>query len=66
MYRGSKRPLPPALPLENTYSPCSAPLFIPDQDGAVPDVFYERGRAVVGHFRRSSKIELEGQVKLDV
>lgn len=66
MTRGSKRPFPPALPLENTYSPCSAPLFIPVRDGAAPDVFYERARAVAGHFRRSSKIVLEGQVKLDV
>lgn len=58
--------LPPALPLENTYPPCSSPLFIPVRDEAAPDVFSDRVRAVVGHFRRSTKTELEGQVKLDV
>jgi hypothetical protein len=61
-----KRFLPPALPLENTYPPCSSSLFIPVRDVDAPDVFDERARAVVGHFRRSSKIELRGQVKLDV
>lgn len=58
--------LPPALPPENTYPPCSSPLFIPVRDEVAPDVFAGRARAVVGYFRRSSKIELEGQVKLDV
>lgn len=58
--------LPPALPPENTYPPCSSPLFIPVRDEAAPDVFDERVRSVVGHFRRRSKIDLEGQVKLDV
>nr|DAK03999.1 MAG TPA: hypothetical protein [Inoviridae sp.] len=61
-----QRPLPPALPLENTYPPCSSPLFIPVRDEAAPDVFDERARPVVGRFRRSSKIVLRGQVKLDV
>ena len=58
--------LPPALPPENTYSPCSSPLFIPVRDKAAFDVFEERQRAVVAHFRRSNKIQLRGQVKLDV
>ena len=58
--------LPPALPPENTYPPCSAPLFIPVRDKGAPDVFEEPARSVVGHFRRRSKIKLEGQIKLDV
>lgn len=57
--------LPPALPEENTYPPLSGFYAVGVKEDAMP-VFEERQRAVVGHFRRSSKIELEGQVELDV
>lgn len=58
--------LPPAIPQENTYPLCFAPLFIPVREENAMDVFLERDRAVVGRFRRSKKIELRGQVSLDV
>ena len=57
--------LPPALPLDNTYPPVSGFCAIGVKEDAFP-VFEERQRAVVAHFRRSGKIELRGQVKLDV
>lgn len=38
------------------------PFFFEIQDRVVQDIF---ARCVVQHFRRSSKIELEGQVKLE-
>ncbi len=58
--------LPPAIPEENTYSPCASPLFIPVREENAMEVFLERDRAITGHFRRSKKIDLRGQVKLDV
>ena len=57
--------LPPALPEDNTYPPVSGFYAIGVKEDAL-SVFEERQRAVVAHFRRSSKIELRGQVKLDV
>lgn len=56
---------PPALPEANTYSPLSGFYLVGVQEDAML-VFEERQRAVVGHFRRSNKIQLRGQVKLDV
>lgn len=57
--------LPPALPEENTYPPLSG-FYMVGLKEDVLSVFEERQRAVVGHFRRSNKIQLRGQVKLDV
>ena len=57
--------LPPALPEDNTYPPLSGFYLVGVKEDAMP-VFEERQRAVVGHFRRSNKIKLRGQVKLDV
>lgn len=57
--------LPPALPEDNTYPPFSGFYMVGLKEDAMP-VFEERQRAVVGHFRRSNKIQLRGQVKLDV
>ena len=57
--------LPPALPEENTYPPLSGFYAVGVKENAMP-VFEERQRAVIGHFRRSNKIQLRGQVKLDV
>lgn len=56
--------LPPALPLDNTYSPASGFYAVGIKEDCM-EVFAEKQRAVVGHFRRSSKIELEGQVQID-
>ena len=56
---------PPALPEDNTYPPLSGFYLVGVKEDAMP-VFEERQRAVVGHFRRSNKIQLRGQVKLDV
>lgn len=56
---------PPALPEDNTYPPFSGFYLVGVKEDAMP-VFEERQRAVVGHFRRSNKIKLRGQVKLDV
>ncbi len=58
--------LPPAIPEENTYCPCVSPLFILVREENAMEVFQERDRAIVGRFRRSNKIQLRGQVKLDV
>lgn len=57
--------LPPALPEDNTYPLLSGFYLVGVKEDAMP-VFDERQRAVVGHFRRSNKIKLRGQVKLDV
>lgn len=56
---------PPALPEENTYPPLSGFYLVGVKEDAMP-VFEERQRAVVGYFRRANKIQLRGQVKLDV
>lgn len=56
---------PPALPKDNTYPPLSGFYLVGVKEDAMP-VFEERQWAVVGHFRRSNKIKLRGQVKLDV
>lgn len=56
---------PPALPEDNTYPPFSCFYLVGVKEDAIP-VFEEHQRAVVGHFRRSNKIQLRGQVKLDV
>lgn len=56
---------PPALPEDNTYPPLSGFYLVGVKEDAMR-VFEERQRAVVGHFRRSNKIQLRGQVKLDV
>lgn len=56
---------PPALPEDNTYPPLSDFYLVAVKED-VMIVFEERQRAVVGHFRRSNKINLRGQVKLDV
>ena len=55
-----KNKLPPAIP-DGDIS-CREQSFFEIQDRAVQDIF---ARRVVSHFRRSSKIELEGQVKLE-
>lgn len=57
--------LPPAIPLDNTYPPVSGFYAVAVKEDALP-VFDECQRRVVGHFRRSSRIQLEGQVTLDV
>lgn len=57
--------LPPAIPLDNSYPPVSGFYAVSVKEDALP-VFEERPRRVVGHFRRSSRIRLEGQVRLDV
>lgn len=54
-----KNKLPPAIP-DGAIS-CREQFFFEIQDRAAQDIF---ARRVVSHFRRSSKIELEGQVKL--
>lgn len=41
---------------------CREPFFFEIQDRVAQDIF---SRRVVQHFRRSSKIELEGQVTLE-
>ena len=56
-----KSNLPPAIP-DGDIS-CREQSFFEIQDKAAQEVF---SRRLVSHFRRSSKIELEGQVKLDV
>lgn len=55
-----KNKLPPAIP-DGDIS-CREQSFFEIQDQAAQDIF---ARLVVSHFRRSSKIELEGQVKLE-
>lgn len=55
-----KNKLPPAIP-DGDIS-CREQSFFEIQDRAAQDIF---ARRVVSHFRRSSKIELEGQVKLE-
>lgn len=52
--------LPSAIP-DGDIS-CRDQSFFEIQDKAAQDIF---ARRVVSHFRRSSKIELEGQVKLE-
>ena len=52
--------LPSAIP-DGDIS-CREPSFFEIQDRVVQDIF---ARRVVQHFRRSSKIELEGQVTLE-
>jgi hypothetical protein len=63
--KSTNKRLPPALPFDNTYPPLSGFYTVGVKEDAMP-VFEERQRAVVGHFRRSNKIQLRGQVKLDV
>jgi len=55
-----KNNLPPAIP-DGDLS-CREQSFFEIQDKAAQDIF---ARRVVSHFRRFSKIELEGQVKLE-
>lgn len=55
-----KSNLPPAIP-DGDIS-CCEQAFFEIQDKAAQEIFACR---VVSHFRRSSKIELEGQVKLE-
>ena len=55
-----KNKLPPAIP-DGDIS-CREQSFFEIQDRAAQDIF---ARRVVSHFRRSSQIELEGQVKLE-
>ena len=55
-----KNKLPPAIP-DGDIS-CRDQSFFEIQDKVAQDIF---ARRVVSHFRRSSKIELEGQVKLE-
>lgn len=55
------RNLPPAIP--DSDISCREQRFFEIQDLETQDIF---ARRVVSHFRRSSKIELDGQVKLDV
>lgn len=55
-----KNKLPPAIP-DGDIS-CREQSFFEIQDRAAQDIF---ARRVVSHFRRSFKIELEGQVKLE-
>ena len=55
-----KSKLPPAIP-DGVIS-CREQAFFEIQDKVAQEIF---ARRVVSHFRRSSKIELEGQVKLE-
>lgn len=55
-----KNKLPPAIP-DGDIS-CREQSFFEIQDKAAQDIF---ARRVLSHFRRSSKIELEWQVKLE-
>ena len=55
-----KNKLPPAIP-DGDIS-CREQSFFEIQDKAAQEVF---ARRVVSHFRRSSKVQLEGQVKLE-
>lgn len=55
-----KNKLPPSIP-DGDIS-CREQSFFEIQDQAAQQIF---ARRVVSHFRRSSKIELEGQVKLE-
>lgn len=55
-----KNKLPPAIP-DGDIS-CREQSFFEIQDKAAQDIF---ARRVVYHFRRSSKIEFEGQVNLE-
>lgn len=55
-----KNKLPPAIP-DGDIS-CRELSFFEIQDRVAQDIF---ARRVVQHFRRSSKFELEGQVKLE-
>lgn len=59
-WKPMKNKLPPAIP-DGDIS-CREQSFFEIQDRAAQDIF---ARRVVSHFRRSSKIELEGQVKLE-
>lgn len=53
--------LPPAIPVADIS--CREQRFFEIHDQEAMDIF---ARRVVSHFRRSSKIKLDGQVKLDV
>ena len=55
-----KNKLPPAIP-DGDIS-CREQSFFEIQDKAAQEIF---ARRLVQHFRRSSKMELEGQVKLE-
>lgn len=55
-----KNKLPPAIP-DGDIS-CREQSFFEIQDKAAQEIFV---RCVVSHFRRSFKIELEGQLKLE-
>ena len=55
-----KNKLPPAIP--DGFISCREQSFFEIQDRVAQDIF---ARRVVQHFRRSSKIELEGQVTLE-
>lgn len=56
-----KSEIPPAIP-DGDIS-CREQRFFEIQDQEAADIF---ARRVVSHFRRSSKVELEWQVKLNV
>lgn len=60
MVKPMKNSFPPAIP-DGDLS-CREQCFFEIQDKAAQDIF---ARRVVQHFRRSSKNELEGQVKLE-
>lgn len=53
--------IPPAIPAGDIS--CREQRFFEIQDQEATDIF---ARRVVSHFRRSSKMDLDGQVKLDV
>lgn len=53
--------LPPAIPYGDIS--CREQRFFEIQDQEVQDIF---ARRVVSHFRRSSKMDLDGQVLFDV
>lgn len=55
-----KNKLPPAI--SDCDISCREQSFFEIQDKAAQEIF---ARCVVSHFRRSSKTELEGQVKLE-
>lgn len=55
-----KNHLPPAIP-DGDIS-CCEQAFFEIQDKAAQEIF---ARRVVSHFRRSSKFDFEGQVKLE-
>ena len=54
--------LPPAIPFDVDNAPVVRSRWLETDEHCT--VFEDRDRAIVGHFRRSSRIQLQGQVSL--